>query len=92
MTVRPSPLRVLLVEDSPDDAELVVRALRAAGLDIDAQRVATEPELHAALLAFMPDVVLTDWAIAGLLGRSRRCGGPRLGPERAVHPRLGRRG
>ena len=43
MTDSPSPLRVLVVEDSADDAELATRALRDGGLVVEARIVATEP-------------------------------------------------
>ena len=70
MTVRPPPLRVLLVEESPGDAERIAGALRAAGLDCDAEVVATEQELAATLLVFAPDVVLCDWVLPGFSGEA----------------------
>jgi CheY-like chemotaxis protein len=39
----PEPLRILLVEDSPDDAELLVRALRPLGRPIEHRRSTTKP-------------------------------------------------
>ena len=60
--------RVLIVEDSADDAELAARALRDGGLAIEAQIVATEPELRAVLPAFAPEVILSDWALPGFSG------------------------
>ena len=45
------PIRVLLVEDSPDDAELTVRALRRGGLDPTYERVDTPEAMRAALSA-----------------------------------------
>ncbi len=45
-----------------------MRALRAAGLETDARVVATEPDLEAALPAFVPDVVLVRLGAARLLG------------------------
>jgi CheY-like chemotaxis protein len=50
----PPPLRVLLVEDDPDDAELIVRALREAGLAVEARVVASEADLRAALATSLP--------------------------------------
>ena len=66
----PPPLRVLLVEDAPDDAELIVRALREGGLAIEARVVASEAELLAALPAFAPEVVLSDWKLPGFSGEA----------------------
>ena len=66
----PPPLRVLLVEDIPDDAELVARALREGGLAIEARVVASEAELLAALPAFAPEVVLSDWKLPGFSGEA----------------------
>jgi DNA-binding NtrC family response regulator len=37
-----TPIRVLMVEDDPLDAELVLRELRRAGLEVDAKRVETD--------------------------------------------------
>ena len=56
------PKRVLILEDSPLDAELMVRELRQAGLEVEAQRVETEVAFAAALLA-EPDLILSDNAM-----------------------------
>src|SRR5262245_12716001 len=53
------PLRVLILEDNPDDAQLMVRELRQAGLDVQAERVETEAEF-AAQLTPEPDLILSD--------------------------------
>jgi PAS domain S-box-containing protein len=55
------PLRVLIVEDHEADAALVVRALRQAGYDVDAQRVQTAAEMRAALEAHEWHVVIADY-------------------------------
>ncbi len=55
-----SPLRVLLVEDNPADARLVLRELRQAGFEPDATRADTEPEFLASLDPAL-DVVLCDY-------------------------------
>ena len=59
-------LRLLIVEDSPDDAELIVQELRHAGDPPTARRVETEEELRAALRSGPPDVVICDWSVPGL--------------------------
>jgi two-component system cell cycle sensor histidine kinase/response regulator CckA len=61
----PTPLRLLLVEDSDLDAKLVLRALRRAGFSLTHQRVATEAQLRSALRRETWDVVLSDHALPG---------------------------
>lgn len=58
-----APLRVLLVEDSEDDAELLLRELRRGGYEPAAQRVETEAGLRAALREEKWDIVLCDHAL-----------------------------
>ena len=52
-------LRVVLVEDCVDDAELLQLQLQDDGLDIALERVEDAPALHAAL-ARGADIVLSD--------------------------------
>ena len=54
------PLRVLLVEDNADDAELLVRQLRRAGYDPLAERIDTGDAMRAALGNGTWDLVLSD--------------------------------
>ena len=42
-------INLLIVEDSADDAELMVRALRRAGVDPAYERVETAPAMEEAL-------------------------------------------
>ena len=59
-------LRVLQVEDSADDAELLVRALKNGGYAPDCSRVEDEAALRAALVDDEEyDLVLTDHALPG---------------------------
>src|SRR6266536_4267597 len=60
------PLRVLFVEDSAADAELMVRALRAGDFEPIQERVETAPELLAALERGPWDVVLSDYYLPSL--------------------------
>ncbi|HSW29696.1 MAG TPA: PAS domain S-box protein [Longimicrobiales bacterium] len=53
-------IRIVVVEDVPADAELMLRALRRAGLSVEHRIVVSEPEFREALTAFRPDVVLAD--------------------------------
>jgi two-component system, cell cycle sensor histidine kinase and response regulator CckA len=63
-----SPLRVLLVEDSALDAELVLRELRRAGFTVHHRRVASADELRAALRDERWQLVLSDHALPGFSG------------------------
>ena len=55
-----TPIRVLLVEDNPDDAELVLRELRRYGFDPDWKRLDTEEEYLASLRPDL-DIILSDF-------------------------------
>jgi two-component system cell cycle sensor histidine kinase/response regulator CckA len=57
------PLKVLLVEDSPDEAELVVLELRRAGFAVSWERVDTEPALRSAIAGQPWDMVISDFAM-----------------------------
>jgi len=57
------PLRALIIEDSQDDAELVLRELRTSGYDPTFLRVETEEATSAALRDGEWDVVLSDYTM-----------------------------
>jgi len=91
------PLRVLLVEDSDDDATLILRQLRLGGFRPEAQRVDTLDAVRAALAAQSWDIVLCDYGLPGFnaqdvfaLVRQRHPDVPfiivsgTIGPEKAV--------
>jgi PAS domain S-box-containing protein len=59
------PLRVLLVEDSEDDALLLLETLRQGGYEPDSQRVDTAEGLRAAIADKYWDVVLCDYSMPG---------------------------
>jgi PAS domain S-box-containing protein len=58
-----SPLRILFVEDSPEDVELMVRALRIMARPIAFERVEEAEALRAALDGGSWDVVFSDWTM-----------------------------
>src|SRR5437867_1664766 len=58
-----SALRVLIVEDSVADTELMVRALRAAGFAPLHERVETAEAMREALARQPWDVVLSDYTM-----------------------------
>ena len=61
-------LRVLLVEDSADDADLILRNLRKGGYAPVARRVQSAEEMAAALAEQAWDLVLSDYSMPGFDG------------------------
>lgn len=57
------PLRVLIVEDSEDDAELLAYQLESSGFDTTYQRVATPTAMSTALDNKQWDVVIADYSL-----------------------------
>jgi len=65
-----SKLRILMLEDTPTDAELLEFNLRKAGLSFTHLRVDTEPAFKQALVDFKPDIVLADYKLPTYDGRA----------------------
>lgn len=61
-------LRLLLLEDSDDDAELIRIELEHAGLACDVRRAWSRTTLEAALAEFAADVVVCDLNLPGYSG------------------------
>jgi DNA-binding NtrC family response regulator len=61
-------LRLLLIEDSADDAALVVRELTRGGYDVDVERVDTPEGLVAALKRQAWDIAVADYTMPGFTG------------------------
>lgn len=57
------PLRVLIAEDSEDDALLLLRELKRAGYDLSYRRVDTPEAMATALVQETWDVVLSDYTM-----------------------------
>ncbi len=56
-------LKVLLVEDSSEDAELLIRALRRANLQVSWRQAESESELRVLLEGTAWDVVIADFSL-----------------------------
>jgi diguanylate cyclase (GGDEF)-like protein/PAS domain S-box-containing protein len=61
-------IKVLLVEDSVEDAEILLREMRIKGLNVEARRVQTSPAFEEALADFNPDLILSDYSLPGFDG------------------------
>jgi len=57
-----TPINILIVEDSVDDAELLVAELKTAGFDPTWQRVETEQDYRAHLRAQL-DIIFSDFSL-----------------------------
>jgi diguanylate cyclase (GGDEF)-like protein/PAS domain S-box-containing protein len=62
------PLRVLLVEDTEDDADLLLLELRRGGFEPDLVRVQTAEAMKAELGARSWDVVISDFSLPSFSG------------------------
>ena len=60
------PLRVLIVEDSEDDADLLLLELERGGYEVTSQRVGTPEALKAALEGREWDVMFSDYKMPAL--------------------------
>lgn len=68
VTAAAEVVRVLHLEDSPDDAALAAAHLRHAGIAASVSRVDTRDAFVAALDEFRPDLILCDFNLPGFDG------------------------
>ncbi|MFZ5697590.1 MAG: response regulator [Pseudomonadota bacterium] len=61
-------LRLLLVEDSQDDADILLRVLSRDGYDVTCRRVQTAAEMREALASESWDVVIADYSMPRFSG------------------------
>src|SRR5438309_11051226 len=61
-------LRVLVVDDSEDDAMLLTRELRRGGHEVNFQRVDTPPAMSSALAKDPWDLVISDYTMPRFSG------------------------
>lgn len=57
------PLRVLLIEDSENDAELLLLELRRSGYEVESERVETRANMQAMLSEKEWEVILSDYTL-----------------------------
>ncbi|MBX2988486.1 MAG: response regulator [Bdellovibrionaceae bacterium] len=58
-------INLLMIEDQPDDADLILRAMRRAGYEVNFQRVFTAPQMSAALQERTWDLIISDHNLPG---------------------------
>jgi DNA-binding NtrC family response regulator len=62
------PVRLVLIEDVPSEAEIAVRQLEAGGFSCTWKRVDSEAALRRMLVADKPDLILSDFTLPGFDG------------------------
>jgi PAS domain S-box-containing protein len=67
-TGRARELRILVLEDNPNDAELMLLELRKGGVAHVARCVSAREDFLAALAEFGPDLILSDHNLPGFTG------------------------
>lgn len=63
-------MKILFVEDMPQDYEIAVRMLRKEGMEFDSIRVDTREGLLDALGSFNPDIIVSDYSMPEFDGMS----------------------
>ncbi len=66
----PEPMRLLIVEDAPTDAEMAERVIRKAGMAFVSLRVETRDDFIRAIGGFKPDLILSDYNLPHFDGMS----------------------
>jgi diguanylate cyclase (GGDEF)-like protein/PAS domain S-box-containing protein len=61
-------IKLLVLEDSEDDAKLAIRMLRRGGFDVQHERVQSAAALQAALAGQQWDAVISDFGMPGFTG------------------------
>lgn len=63
-------IRLLIIEDSEDDAELLVRKVTKSGYKIKYTRVESEKEMKSALQQEAWDLIISDYSLPNFTGLS----------------------
>ncbi|PYO63183.1 MAG: hypothetical protein DMD70_04455 [Gemmatimonadetes bacterium] len=88
----PATVRILIVEDDPQDAALAEREVRRADIFCTFRRVETRDDMAEALREFVPDVILTDHSLPAFDARSALQLAQQLSPGTPVIVVTGRLG
>ncbi|MGE5682859.1 MAG: response regulator, partial [Bacillota bacterium] len=74
-------LRILLVEDTPSDAELIEYEIKKSGIQYELCRVMTREDLLIKLREFSPDIILSDYSLPQFNGMSALLLSKQMHPE-----------
>lgn len=66
MNASPKLLHILLIEDSDDDADLLLREMRRAGYQVEFERAETADEMKSALSKQAWDIIICDYSLPKL--------------------------
>jgi two-component system sensor kinase len=80
-TPAPPELRILILDDSTPDAELIQHALRKMNMPFTARVCASEPDFRQALAEFEPVVILSDHMLPGFSGEEALALARQLRPD-----------
>lgn len=61
-------LKILILEDVPEDAELMIRELENSDFVVEAQVVDDEGGFYTALINFRPEIILADYSLPTITG------------------------
>ena len=67
-TLEKTGLRVLSLEDSDLDAELILRELKRGGIDFVSRRVQTRGDFERGIAEFLPEIILADYKLPSFDG------------------------
>jgi two-component sensor histidine kinase/DNA-binding response OmpR family regulator len=59
----PEPIKILIIEDVPSDAEIAVRVIQKTGIDFVSMRVESREAFLSSISEFSPDLILTDYRL-----------------------------
>ncbi len=65
-----SEIKILVLEDNPNDADLLIRELKTSGLRFFSEIVKTREEFENAFQNFNPDIILSDYSLPAFDGAS----------------------
>ena len=74
-------LRVLILEDEPDDATLILYHVKKTMYKINARIISDEKQYNALLKSWEPDIIISDYYIPGFDGADALKQAKKLAPE-----------